>query len=89
MCTNSVHRILDQALIRYISEWNKGPVLKVNVILLEGLNKYCIKKKKKVNITEARYKCTLNSEGCYLRLAHNDSNSKQKIMIQCEVQNLL
>ena len=86
--TNSVHRILDQALTRYISEWNKGPILKVNVILLEGLNKYSIKKKK-VNITEARYKCTLISEGCYLRLAHNDSNSKQKIMIQCEVQNLL
>lgn len=48
-----------------------------------------LKKKKNVNITEARYKCTLISEGCYLRLAHNDSNSKQKIMIQCEVQNLL
>ena len=44
--TNSVHRILDQALTRYISEWNKGPILKVNVILLEGLNKYSIKKKK-------------------------------------------
>ena len=74
-------------MTRYISEWNKGLVLKVNVILLEGLNKYSIKTN--VNITEARYKCTLNSEGCYLRLAHNDSNSKQKIMIQCEVQNLL
>lgn len=58
--------------------------------LIGRLEQVLHKKKKKVNITEAQdINVSWTQKVAIWRFAQYHSNSKQKIMIQCEVQNLL